>query len=239
MKSLAGWGFLSVLAAHVYRPEFAASSDHSEYAADVLIYLLHTWASEERADSLFQVLTSDPRVLKGLATAALVPRPGVDFDPSLLLSSSSSIGGGGGGGGFSISSSSSSSSSLMPARQRASMRVLNELVALSFKPLLPHMVDAAGAPLQIGVQPAMVENRLYKHSSVVGETLVAMLPRLAATLGQLHRKLHPDVPVISQKKTTTGSGGGGGGVVSIASSLVVNNSSAEKKKKKKKKGKNK
>jgi hypothetical protein len=225
MKSLGGWGFLSVLAAHVYRPEFAASSDHCENAADVFVFLLHNWATEERADNLFQALASDQRVLRGLATAAMITRPGIDFDP--LTSSTGVV------GVIPVSS-------IMPPRQRASMRVLNELASLSFKPLLPHLTDAAGSPLQIGVQPTLVENRLYKHAPVIGETLVAFLPRLAATLGLLHRKLHPDVPLLAQKKASgsgAGCGSGSGAVSALSASVTAAN--AEKKKKKKKKGKNK
>ena len=207
IKNLAGWGFLSVLAAHIYRPEFAASHDHAENAANALLFLIHLWASEERAESLFQIFSSDPRVLRGLSTAATNPRPGIDFDPSAQQ-----------GDAFSH----------IPSRQRASMRVLSDLAILSFKPRIPQTTDAAGVPLQINVQPALLDNRLYKQASSIGEAVVAILPRLAATLGVIHKQVHPDVLVANQKKALSH-------VLPILPGTVGNASSAEKKKKKKKK----
>lgn len=185
-RSLAGWGFLGVLASHVYRPEYAGVPEHASAAADALLALCRCLCGDDRADALLAPIATSPMLLRGLLAAACWPAPGADFTES---------GTGGGEGGLCAPPPLGVHGP--PERQRECLRVLLELAELAFTDIVTGaMPDGTGGGVQVGLPatpgPRQVENRLARMSGVIAATLVGGLPALGASLVRVHRALHPE-----------------------------------------------
>lgn len=193
-RSLSPWGFLSVLASHVHRIEYAPVRGHATAAADVLLHLVRLAAADQQGDLLLGVLGNTgasagarggSAVLRSLAHAACWPQPGADFPAAAPPAPPASLYCSGGE---------------VPERQRESMRVAAELVRVAFQDHVPAPPEGAAvgmgpSPLQ---QPRLVENRLARSAPAFAAAVVAFLPQLGWALCRVHAAL-------------TGGGGGAGG----------------------------
>lgn len=244
-RSLSAWGFLSVLASHVHRSEYAPVRGHASAAADLLLHLARVASADPHGDLLLGVLSSGKGgsvpahvshhnhhgggvvsaplpaslVMRGLLHGACWPKPGVDFP---VVSASL------GGGGSSSASAGYCSGGDVPERQRECMRVAAELVRLSFLDTVPAAAEPGGMggmgsnPLQ---PQRMVENKLARAAPVLASTVVAALPQIGFALCRVNAALSPG----------SSAGGARRGSLGVAGAATAAAAGAKKKRAKKKK----
>jgi hypothetical protein len=232
-RSLSTWGFLSVLASHVHRSEYAPVRGHSSAAADLLLHLVRVASGDSHGDLLLGVFSSGSSsglhggapsgiVLKGLLHGACWPKPGVDY--AVVASGSS-------GPADPAFSAGYCSGGEVPERQRECMRVVAEVVRISFLDTVPAPADPnsmggmGGGPMQL---QRMVENKLARAAPIVASTVVAALPQIGFALCRVNAALNPAAV----------GGGRRGSAAAIASGAAAFVVPAKKKRSKKKKGAN-
>ena len=137
-------------------------------------------APDERCDLLLAPLSAHPAMLRGLAAAAVAPRPGRDFPFPFPSSAPAPAPAPASGAAAASSAAPAPASAPRPAppspfgpdgavgaRQRESLRVLLELASLSFRRQLPAQQEpGSGAAMGAvpGAPPRMVDNRLHRHA---------------------------------------------------------------------------
>lgn len=188
-KSLAGWGFMSVLAAHVFRPDYACVPEHVQASADAFVQIVKVLAGDDRADVMLGPVLRSVSTLRGLVTGACWPLPGVDYPRSGKWLRTHDA------------EDSYAADGLVPARQRECMRVLHELAVLMHSPTVPAPHDSASGMAGFGGGPMaviqrMVDNGTLRHARVVTRVLVAALPQIGFALCRLQHALQPDVVVV-------------------------------------------
>jgi hypothetical protein len=203
-KNLASWGFLGVLASHVYRPEYAVCPAHMAAAADAFGVLTQTLATDAAAEPLFAPFAKPSRLLRGLAQGACWPVAGVDF-PRVGRPLPGNIGidagycRSGDGPGPGCWHSAAGRVVTVPARQQECMRMLRLLLGLTTTatlevPIEPLQMTPAGQPtIQ---QFRSVANRLAEaQGESILHAFVAMLPSVAQALVRAHQAINPDRPL--------------------------------------------
>lgn len=212
-NALGSWGFLGVLASHVYRPEYAGHEEHVTAAADVFVQLVHTLASDERASLLLAPLGHTPACMRGLLHAACWPAAGVDYPFSGRMLPGTDVDAGYYRDGRPLAppaddEASASADPLLavagtlasaPARQREAMRLVQEVLALASKEAIRQPLDN-GMAVGLGSQEVImaltlgnrtVENKLAKfNGAAIRRAAVAALPALAHALVRAHKVLH-------------------------------------------------